>query len=284
MQFNTEYEIEKQFIEIMQRSWYKYVSTINDYNGLLNNFRDILNKNNQEKLQDQPISDDEFKEIKIYLEDKNVFEASKILRTGKIDNIKRNGRTLYLEIINLQEIEKNTFQIVHQINMANKDDNIGRFDVTLLINGLPLVQIELKKPGVEIDAAFKQIMHYKERGYYRGLFNFIQLFVVSNEQKTKYFCNNDGEILKSNMFTWTDKKNNYIHFLYDFEESFLFCPFVFHMIFNYMIVSERQKKLFVMRPYQIYALEALKDRYQKNQNGYCFHSTGSGKTLSHSLK
>ena len=127
-------------------------------------------------------------------------------------------------------------------------------------------------------------MHYKERGYYRGLFNFIQLFVVSNEQKTKYFCNNDGEILKSNMFTWTDKKNNYIHFLYDFEESFLFCPFVFHMIFNYMIVSERQKKLFVMRPYQIYALEALKDRYQKNQNGYCFHSTGSGKTLSHSLK
>lgn len=276
----TEYEIENQFIEIIQRNWYSYNSEITDYDKLLINFRNRLNDINKSELQNNPISDDEFKEILCYLERKTIFETSCILRSGKIDIIKRNNRVVYLKLVDLKDINKNKFEVAHQIKINNQESNLGRFDVTLLVNGLPVVQIELKKPGVEINHAFNQIQnYYKKNGYYRGLFNFIQIFVISNEQYTKYFCNNDQEILKSNVFYWSDKENNHIDSLYQFEESFLFCPFLFYLIFNYMIDSSRQHKLFVMRPYQIYALEALKERYKNNQNGYCFHSTGSGKTL-----
>ena len=122
-------------------------------------------------------------------------------------------------------------------------------------------------------------MRYKRDGNYKGLFNFIQIFVISNEQHTRYFANNDA-IKKSNCFVWTGIDNENVNLLYDFEEEFLFCPFLFKMVFDYMIDSASQKKLFVMRPYQIYAFEALKKRcLQDNANGYCFHSTGSGKTL-----
>lgn len=278
--YKTEYEIENKFIEIIQRNWYHYLN-ISNYDELLNNFRNKLNIINQDELNNQPLTDDEFEEIKIYLENKNsIFSASQILRSGKIDIIKRNNRTIYLKIIDLKNIENNKFEVAHQINTNNCHNEVGRFDVTLLINGLPIVQIELKKPGIEINQAFNQIIRYKKNGYYRGIFNFIQLFVISNEQHTKYFCNNDNLILKSNCFTWADKDNKQINLLYDFEENFLFCPFIFKMVFHYMIDSAEQRKLFVMRPYQIYALEALKKRcIQEQKNGYCFHSTGSGKTL-----
>ena len=186
--------------------------------------------------------------------------------------------------INLHVVkgEKNYFEVAHQIK--SNGTYAGRFDVTLLINGIPFVQIELKKPGVELNEAFNQVLRYKRDGNYKGLFNLIQLFVISNEQHTKYFANNDTDIKKSNCFVWTDEENERINLLYDFEESFLFCPQLFHVIFDYMIDSKSQKRLFVMRPYQIYAFKALTKRCLKdNENGYCFHSTGSGKTLTSSI-
>lgn len=276
-EYTTEYEVETKFIEIIQRNWYKS-STVSSYEELVNNFRNKLNILNKDVLGDDPLTGGEFKEIMVYLEGKSVFEASQILRTGKIDIIKRNGHPLYLKLVDLKDIEKNSFEVAHQIATVGK--YAGRFDVTLLINGLPFVQIELKKPGVEINQAFNQVLRYKRDGNYKGIFNFIQLFVISNEQHTRYFCNNDIQIYKSNCFVWTDKDNEAINLLYDFEEKFLFCPFLFRMVFNYMIDSASQRKLFVMRPYQIYAFEALKDRcIKQSDNGYCFHSTGSGKTL-----
>lgn len=275
--YTTEYEVESKFIEIIQRNWYKY-SPISNYDELLNNFRDKLNVLNSDVLNGEPLTNAEFKEIIMYLESKSIFDASQILRTGKIDIIKREGHPVYIKLVDLKDIEKNKFEVAHQITVGEK--YIGRFDVTLLINGLPFVQIELKKPGVEINQAFNQVLRYKRDGNYKGLFNFIQLFVISNEQHTRYFCNNDVQIYKSNCFVWTDKNNEAMNLLYDFEENFLFCPFLFRMIFDYMIDSASQRKLFVMRPYQIYAFEALKERCLKdNSNGYCFHSTGSGKTL-----
>lgn len=276
-EYTTEYEVETKFIEIIQRNWYKY-SPVSSYEELTNNFRNKLNILNKDVLGDDPLTGGEFKEIMLYLEGKSVFEASQILRTGKIDIIKRNGHPVYLKLVDLKDIERNSFEVAHQITTTGK--YAGRFDVTLLINGLPFVQIELKKPGVEINQAFNQVLRYKRDGNYKGIFNFIQLFIISNEQHTRYFCNNDVQIYKSNCFVWTDRDNEAINLLYDFEEKFLFCPFLFRMVFNYMIDSASQRKLFVMRPYQIYAFEALKDRcIKQSDNGYCFHSTGSGKTL-----
>ena len=273
--YTTEYEVEKKFIDVITTNWYKY-NPMSNYNELLLNFREKLNWMNKDKLGCKLLTDEEFKEIIIYLESKSMFELSQILRTGKIDIIKRDGYPVYLKLINF-DIEKNYFEVAHQIKMDG--DYHGRFDITLLINGIPFVQIELKKPGVEINQAFNQVLRYKRDGNYRGLFSFIQIFVISNEQNTKYFANND-QILKSNCFVWATKENKPINSLYEFEENFLFCPFLFKLIFKYMIDSARERKLYVMRPYQIYALEALKERCLKqNENGYCFHSTGSGKTL-----
>lgn len=275
--YTTEYDVEKKFIEIIQRNWYRY-SAISSYEELKSNFRKHLNELNKEKLNGEELTNDEFKNICIYLENKSVFEASQILRTGKIDVIKRDGYPVYLKLVDLDDIEKNHFEVAHQITVTGR--YTGRFDVTLLLNGLPFVQIELKKPGVEINQAFNQVLRYKRDGNYKGLFNFIQIFVISNEQHTRYFANNDTDIKKSNCFVWTDMENENVNLLYDFEEEFLFCPFLFKLVFNYMIDSASQKKLFVMRPYQIYAFEALKSRcFRSNANGYCFHSTGSGKTL-----
>ena len=274
--YTTEYDVEKKFIEVITTNWYKY-NNLSTYEELLENFRNKLNFLNKDILNAEPLTDAEFKEIIIYLENKTIFEASQILRTGKIDIIKRNGFPVYLKLVDLKDIEKNSFEVTHQIKTMG--NYAGRFDVSLLINGLPFVQVELKKPGVEINQAFNQVLRYKRDGNYRGIFNFIQIFVISNEQNTRYFANND-QVLKSNCFVWSNKENESINTLYDFEENFLFCPFLFRLVFNYMIDSARERKLYVMRPYQIYAFEALKERCLKqNANGYCFHSTGSGKTL-----
>lgn len=279
--YTTEYEVENKFIDIVKRNWYTF-SPISSYEDLAQNFRLKLNQLNKDILGDEELSNTEFKEILMYLECKSVFDASQLIREnagkGKIDIIKRNGRPLYLKLVDLKNIEANCFEVAHQIKTIG--DYPGRFDVTLLINGLPFVQIELKKPGVEINQAFNQVLRYKRDGNYRGLFNFIQLFVISNEQHTRYFCNNDIQIYKSNCFVWADSHNTAIDLLYDFEEKFLFCPFLFRMVFDYMIDSASQRKLFIMRPYQVYAFESLKERCIKEEkNGYCFHSTGSGKTL-----
>ena len=279
--YTTEYEVETKFIDIIKRNWYKY-SPISNYEELVENFRNRINELNKDKLKDEPLTNSEFKEILMYLESKSIFDASQLIRAnagkGKIDIIKREGRPLYLKLVDLDDVEKNCFEVAHQI--TTQGSYTGRFDVTLLINGLPFVQIELKKPGVEINQAFNQVQRYKRDGNYKGLFNFIQLFVISNETHTRYFCNNEVQIYKSNCFVWTNKENESIDLLYDFEENFLFCPFLFRMVFDYMIDSASQRKLFVMRPYQVYAFEALKERCLKDEkNGYCFHSTGSGKTL-----
>lgn len=274
--YTTEYDVENQFIKVITTNWYKY-NKLSSYEELIENFRDKLNLINKEVLKGKPLTDSEFKEILIYLDGKSIFESSQILRSGKIDVVKRNGFPVYLKLIN-KDIEKNYFEVAHQINTTGK--YIGRFDVTLLINGIPFVQIELKKPGVEINQAFNQVLRYKRDGNYKGLFKFIQLFVISNEQHTRYFANNDMNILKSNCFVWSNIKNEPINLLYEFEENFLFCPFLYRVVFEYMIDSAAERRLYVMRPYQIYAFEALKERCLKqNDNGYCFHSTGSGKTL-----
>lgn len=151
--------------------------------------------------------------------------------------------------------------------------------MTLLINGLPLVQIELKRSGIAITQAFNQIERYRKHNY-RGLFRFIQLFVVSNKKETRYYANSDKEIFKSFMFYWSDKDNRRINNLKEFIQDFLDRCRVAKMISRYMITNETDKLLMALRPYQVYAVEALINRAtETNNNGYIWHTTGSGKTL-----
>jgi len=155
----------------------------------------------------------------------------------------------------------------------------ARYDVTILVNGLPLVQIELKRRGVDINEAFNQVMRYRKQNY-TGLFRYIQLFVISNGVETRYLSNNDGDILKSHMFYWSDKDNKRINNLSDFTNSFLRPCQLAKMISRYMIINETDHILMAMRPYQVHAVEALINQAtETNNNGYIWHTTGSGKTL-----
>ena len=188
------------------------------------------------------------------------------------------------------DTEKNIYQVSHQITMdPNHKDDVSyknRYDVTILINGLPMIQIELKRPGVEINEAINQINRYRKFSF-KGLFRYLQIFVVSNSVQTKYFCNENemdngkyNPILKSLVFFWTDDKNKRINTLKDFTTEFFNRTALTEMIDKFMVIKSTEPILMVMRPYQIYAVKAAKKRVlQNNQNGYVFACTGSGKTL-----
>ena len=192
--------------------------------------------------------------------------------------LKRDDDTdLYLNFMNLKQWCQNKFQVTNQISV--KDKYKSRYDVTILINGLPLVQIELKRSGVAITEAFNQIERYRRQNY-TGLFRYIQLFVVSNKMETRYYANSDREIFKGQMFYWSNEQNERINYLKDFIEDFLEPCHIAKMISRYMVVNETDKILMALRPYQVYAVEAILNRaLETNNNGYIWHTTGSGKTL-----
>ncbi|MEE3426148.1 MAG: type I restriction endonuclease [Erysipelotrichaceae bacterium] len=225
----------------------------------------------------------------MYVDNKTVYESAKILRDKYILQLD-NGETVYLDFFT-SDSTRNTYQVTHQVTMDpdHKDDVLykNRYDVTILINGLPLVQTELKRPGIEINEAINQINRYR-RFSFRGLFRYIQLFVVSNSTMTKYCANineNDvfghkQDILKSLTFFWTDEANVRINKLMDFTNAFLPKFTLTEMLTKYFVIKDTEPVLLVMRPYQIYAVKRAFDRIiMANMNGYVFHTTGSGKTL-----
>ena len=207
---------------------------------------------------------------------KSVFDSAMQLRDSYV--LKRDDDTdLYLNFMNLKQWCQNKFQVTNQISV--KDKYKSRYDVTILINGLPLVQIELKRSGVAITEAFNQIERYRRQNY-TNLFRYIQLFVVSNKMETRYYANSDREIFKGQMFYWSNEQNERINYLKDFIEDFLEPCHIAKMISRYMIVNETDKILMALRPYQVYAVEAILNRaLETNNNGYIWHTTGSGKTL-----
>ena len=200
-----------------------------------------------------------------------------------------DGQTVYIDFFS-SDIDRNIYQVTHQVTMDkdHKDDVVykNRYDVTVLINGLPVVQIELKRPGVEINEAINQINRYRKFSF-KGLFRYLQLFVVSNSVQTKYFCNENemmngqyNPILKSLVFFWTDENNARINDLNRFTGEFFRKAALTEMIDKYMVIKTTEPILMVMRPYQIYAVKAARKRVMEvNQNGYVFACTGSGKTL-----
>ena len=288
----SEYEVETLFINKLQALGYEYIP-LKNYDEVLANFRTQLCKLNALKLNavkgEAELSDSEFARVMLHLEGHTIYESAKILRDQFVLELD-SGRTVYLDFLTNDET-RNSYQVTHQVTMDPKHKNDvlykNRYDVTLLINGLPLVQIELKRPGIEINEAVNQINRYRKFSF-RGLFRYIQIFVVSNSVQTKYCANcnelaEDGtvqNILKSLVFYWTDANNKRMNQLAEFTDDFLRKFNITEMLNKYFVVKESEAALMVMRPYQVYAVKLAYDRIVGSAlNGYVFHTTGSGKTL-----
>lgn len=271
----SEKHLEENMINQLIADGYEYVKIKNE-NDLYNNFRRQIDKHNYKRLKGHKLTDKEFERLLLEIDSKGVFASAKKLRN--LQNIQfDNGKKEYIQLFNKNDWCQNEFQVAHQIVMQGKYEN--RYDVTLLVNGLPLVQIELKRRGMDFKEAFNQIIRYKKHSF-KGLFKYIQFFVVSNGIDTKYFANNDYEMNFQYTFYWTDKTNKRIDNLYDFTMFFLNKCHVAKMIARYMIVDETNKSLMIMRPYQYYAVEELMKRSNEtNNNAFVWHTTGSGKTL-----
>ena len=265
--------LEEQLVSQLQKLGYGLVQ-LKDEQDLLGNLKLQLEKHNNIEF-----SKAEFEKVLNILSKGSVFEKAKTLREKQhID--RDNGDNLYFEFINSEHWCQNQFQVSHQITVEGTYKN--RYDVTLLVNGLPLVQIELKRRGLELKEAFNQINRYQRHsfGANSALFQYLQIFVISNGVNTKYYANNRHQSFKQT-FYWTDKENKRLtNILNGFTSEFLEPCHISKMICKYIVLNETNKILMVLRPYQFYAVEALTDRVKNsNKNGYIWHTTGSGKTL-----
>lgn len=273
--YESESKLEDRMIDQLRKQGYQYVE-INDVNELEKNFREQVNLHNRGELNFKDLSDKEFERLMVKISGKGIFQSAKELRQ-KQDIQRDDGSVVYLELFNTKDWCRNNFQVTHQTTVEGKYTN--RYDVTILINGLPLVQIELKRRGIDMKEAFNQIKRYKRHSY-SGLYKFIQLFIISNGVDTKYFANGDQELNYGFTFYWTDVNNERITNLEQFCVFFLDRCHIGKMIARYMIINETEKMLMVMRPYQVYAVENIVSRaLDTNNNGYIWHTTGSGKTI-----
>lgn len=274
MAYQSEAQLEQQLIEQLQNQNYKAVS-LPDYDALVANFKKQFEAFNATKLEGKALSPKEWERVLNYINGKSIFESAKLLR-DKFVLERDDGTKPYLKFLD-EDHTKNRYQVTHQTTVVGKYTN--RYDVTLLINGLPLVQIELKRRGIDIKEAVNQIMRYRKHSY-QGLYHFIQLFVVSNGVDTKYFANSDKDILYSHTFFWTDDNNIRVTNLKDFSVVFLARDLLIKMLTKFTILNDTDKVLMVMRPYQVYATEALiRQAMLTNRNAYIWHTTGAGKTL-----
>ncbi len=273
MTYQSEAELENLLIEQLRGQGYENL-TIQNYEELESNFKDQFVRFNASKL-DSPLSDKEWERIFNHLLGKSIFQSAKILR-DKFVLERDNGKKVYLSLLD-EDHTKNIFQVTHQTTVVGK--YVNRYDVTILVNGLPLVQIELKRRGIDIKEAVNQVMRYKKHSY-NGLYHYIQTFIVSNGVDTKYFANSDKELLYSLAFFWTDFNNIRITNLKDFSVNFLARDHIIKMLTKYTVLNDTDKLMMIMRPYQVYAVEVLvRQATLTNKNAYIWHTTGAGKTL-----
>lgn len=273
MVYQSEAELENLLIEQLKDQGYTSVN-INNYHDLEENFKKQFSLFNASKLE-KPLSDKEWERVFNYLLGKSVFQSAKILR-DKFILERDDGKKVYVALLD-EDHTKNLFQVTHQTTVVGK--YVNRYDVTLLVNGLPLMQIELKRRGIDIKEAVNQVMRYKKHSY-NGLYHYIQTFVVSNGVDTKYFANSDKELLYSLAFFWTDENNIRITNLKEFSVSFLARDHLIKMLTKFTVLNDTDKLMMIMRPYQVYAVESLvRQAKLTNQNAYIWHTTGAGKTL-----
>ncbi|WP_281239574.1 type I restriction endonuclease subunit R [Flavobacterium praedii] len=272
MSHQSEAILENNLIKQLRGLGYASV-TIPDGDALVSNLQSQL-----EAFNETTFTAKEFDAIVNHLAKGNVFEKAKTLR-DRFQLTKEDGTSFYVRFFNVEDNSQNLFQVTNQISLEGSYKN--RFDVTLLVNGLPLVQIELKRSGLEIKEAFNQINRYQLHSFWsnHGLFQYVQLFVISNGVNTKYLANNKLQSVKQTFF-WADTNNKNITELHEFAAAFLNPEHLGKMVSHYIVINETHKVMMVLRPYQYFATEAIIHQIKNSsENAYIWHTTGSGKTL-----
>ena len=283
MNILREADIEYGLVGRLQDLKYTYRPDIRDKNTLEQNFREKFEKLNRVNL-----TDSEFKKLREEIVNPDVFKASNYLRNTNTFS-REDGTPLHYTLVNIKDWCKNDFEVINQLRI-NTDNSNHRYDVILLINGVPVVQIELKTLQISPNRAMQQIVEYKSdpgNGYTNSLMCFMQLFIVSNKTRTFYFANNNNQHFAFNadeqflpVYELASEDNKKISHLDDFTDKFLSKCTLGQMISRYMVLVASEQKMLVMRPYQIYAVKAIVDCIDQNRgNGYIWHTTGSGKTL-----
>jgi len=272
-------------------SQWTYRKDIRTEEQLWDNFKYILEQNNKAKLNDTPLSDSEFAKIKNDVSHASFYDAGKwqVGENGKVYvHVQRGNETLHLVVMNNEHIAGGTsvYEVINQYQ-AFKTDEVDdkrdrRFDVTLLINGIPMIHIELKNKDHSYMDGYRQIEKYISEGKFRGLFSNIQMFVVSNAVDTKYFAAaRAAELAEGKKFItgWVDNENYPVCDYLDFAKAVLRIPQAHEMIAKYTVLDNEKKKLLILRPYQIHAIEAMRAASKRSISGYIWHTTGSGKTM-----
>lgn len=278
-----EFQIEENLIKQLTELKYNYRPDIVDRKTLEQNF-----KTKFEALNRVNLSESEFLRLREEIINPDVFAASKMLRERNYFQ-REDGTPLHYTLVNIKDWCKNDYEVINQLRINTENSN-HRYDVILLINGLPVVQIELKKIDISPRKAMQQIVDYKNdlgNGYSNTLMCFMQLFIVSNSNRTYYFANNKNQHFAFNadeqflpIYELAEENNKKVNYLEEFTDKFLKKCTLGEMISKYMVLVESEQKLLVMRPYQIYAVKAIENCVNQNRgNGYIWHTTGSGKTL-----
>lgn len=283
--------IEKRLIDQLcsGESQWTYRPDIRTEEQLWNNFKYILEQNNKAKLNDIPLSDSEFAKVKNDLSHASFYDAGKWLvgENGKVYvHVQRGNETLHLLVMNNEHIAGGTsvYEVINQYQAfatgEENDNRDRRFDVTLLINGIPMIHIELKNKEHSYMDAYRQIKKYIAEGKFHGIFSNVQMFVVSNAIDTKYFsAARDTELNKKFITGWIDKENLPVCDYIDFAKAVLKIPEAHEMVTKYTVLDNDKKKLLILRPYQIHAIEAMRAASRRGKSGFIWHTTGSGKTM-----
>ncbi len=290
--------IEKKLIEqlVYGESQWTYREDLKTEEDLWNNFRYILEQNNKDRLNGEKLTDAEFEQIKNQLQFSSFYKAGEWLvgENGKVQvHVQRDMEKLHLVVMNHEHIAggSSVYEVINQYSALKQDNDVSndlrsinsrdrRFDVTLMINGLPMIHIELKNRQHSYMDGFWQIKKYIGEGKFRGIFSAVQMFVISNGVDTKYFsAAGDTELNPKFISGWLDRENNPVSDYIDFAKSVLRIPEAHEMIARYTVLDEDSKRLILLRPYQIHAIESIREASKAGKSGYVWHTTGSGKTL-----
>ena len=285
--------IEKKLIEqlIYGDSQWTYREDLKTEEDLWANFRYILEQNNKDRLDGEGLSDSEFEQVKNQLQFSSFYKAGEWLvgENGKVMvHVQRDTEKLHLVVMNHEHIAggSSVYEVINQYKALKSDDEDStdvrdrRFDVTLMINGLPMIHIELKNKQHSYMDGFWQIKKYIGEGKFTGIFSAVQMFVVSNGVDTRYFAAaGDTELNPKFMSGWVDRKNNPVSDYLSFAKSVLCIPQAHEMIARYTVLDEDARRLILLRPYQIHAIESIREASKTGESGFVWHTTGSGKTL-----
>lgn len=281
--------IEQKLIEqlVYGDSQWTYRQDLKTEEDLWANFRYILEQNNKERLDGEPLTDTEFEQVKNQLQFSSFYKAGEWLvgENGKVQvHVQRDTKRLHLVVMNHEHIAggSSVYEVINQYSAlkTEEDGRNRRFDVTLMINGLPMIHIELKNKQHSYMDGFWQIKKYIGEGKFTGIFSAVQMFVISNGVNTKYFsAASDTELNEKFISGWLDQDNNPVSDYIEFAKSVLRIPEAHEMIARYTVLDEDAKRLILLRPYQIHAIEAIREASKTGKSGYVWHTTGSGKTL-----